>query len=181
MVIQTISSKLAKYMFEQGIYEESFEIHRYGIEVIISTIINVLVILFMGFLSSQIIESILYCLGFWSIRKFSGGYHCQTYFRCMSAYFLTFLIFLLNSSVFENIYVMVLIDITAFIVFLLLSPIKNRECTKNDYQKYKRISLVLLFIYIVLSWSTKYSAIFTYVIFAVSFYMVVCIPKWYED
>lgn len=179
-MIQTISAKLAKYMFEQGIYEESYEIHKYGIEVMLSTIINIIVIVFMGLLSSRIIDSVLYCLGFWIIRKFSGGYHCKTYFSCMSAYFLTFLIYLYSSFIFENVYVMLLIDTIALLTFVFLSPIKNRECAEEDYQEYKRISLILLLIYIILSWCTIYSAIFTYVIFAVSFYMVVCIPKMYE-
>lgn len=178
-MIQVISRRLTSYIFKQGVYQESFEIHCYGIEVLISTIINVSLILILGLITNHFVDSIIFYLGFWIIRKFSGGYHCKTYFRCISTHVFTFVVFLITSSIFEYQNVMIAVEIFGFLVFLTLSPIKNRKCEKEDYRKYKILSMALLFFYIILSWFTAYSGILTYIILTVSFYMLICIPKKY--
>ena len=160
-------------MFKQGIYKESYAIHRYGFEVILSTTINILLIVGCGAISHKIPEAIIYCLSFWLIRKFCGGYHCKTYFTCISFHVVLFAIYLFTFSYYE--YIRWYVYLFAFIVFLIFSPIKNRKCEKEEYLKYKGISLAILIVYILLSQNTQYSSLLVYVILIVSLLMAVCI------
>lgn len=172
-MIQSAAEKITNYMFEQGIYKESYAIHRYGFEVIISTTINIALIIILGAFFHQIPEAIIYCLSFWLIRKFCGGLHCQTYFRCISVHVSMLLIYLLTSQYY--VYIKVFVHVGSVILFLWLSPIKNRKCKPSDYLKYKIISLGILASYIGLSYVTAYGNVLTYVILVVSLLMVVCI------
>lgn len=180
MVIQTISYKVTELLFNNHVEQESFEIHQYGIEVMVSSIINILLILFLGLIFHQLIESVLYCLLFWFIRKFCGGYHCETYFKCISLHVSLFLFYLLTYHFYEHIALYVYG--IAFICFLFISPIQNKKriLSQNEHQRYKIISLLILISYILLSYITSFKSIIIYVIAIVTILMIVCIQK-YEN
>lgn len=179
-MIQTAATLFTRYMIRQGVCKEDFEVHCYGIEVILSTVIDLFLILTVGYISNMMIEALVFYFGFWIIRKFSGGYHCKTYFYCISLHVLTFMAFTLTVALFQNFYVKAITCVVGILTFLWLSPIKNRKCTEATYVKYKCISLLVLLLYILLSWSTFYGEMFTYLILSVSGYMLVCITAYYE-
>lgn len=179
-MIQTSATLFTRYMMRKGLCEDDFEVHRYGIEVILSTIIDLSLILFVGSISGMLMEAILFYFGFWIIRKYSGGYHCKTYFNCISLHVLTFMAFTLTVALFQNFYIKAITCMIGIGTFLWLSPIKNRKFTRLSYSKYKRISLIILLLYILLSFSTFYGEIFSYLILSVSVYMLVCITINYE-
>lgn len=175
-MIQTLAKKLTQILFDTETNKEAYEIHQYGIEAIIATSIDLFLILLLGFSFKRLVEAIVFFITFCIMRKFTGGYHCKTNFRCISLHAFTFFIYLVISKYFENMYVIIGIDVMAIVLFLLISPINNRNCNESERMKYKRISIFLLLVYIILSHITAFSSIITYVIFIVSVFMIVCIP-----
>lgn len=58
------------------------EISAYGIEIGLSTAINYILILMIGIYLHSIFSVAIFAIVFNTFRKYMGGYHCTTYFRC---------------------------------------------------------------------------------------------------
>ena len=174
-MIQNIADNITKIFFEKNVNVTSYEVHRYGMEAIISTVVDIILVTGTGYITNYLIESILYFGIFGLIRKFSGGYHCNTHFKCLTLHLMLFIIYILT----VNYYITLSIPIYIFSisVFVLLSPIKNRKLNKEQYQNYKLISLSILMVMIMLANITDYSMIINYVLLIVSILMVICIKK----
>lgn len=174
-MIQTLAKKITLHIFQHGFQKEVFEVHSYGMEVILSTLIDTGIILLIGFYTNHFVESFLYYLLFGLIRKFSGGYHCHTYLTCISLHVVLFVFYVMTYSYYEvwQKYI-VLFSIG---VFLFFSPIKNRSLEENEYKRYKLISIFLLIICFLLIYLQIYNSIIAYVILIVSILMIVCIKK----
>lgn len=178
-MIQALSEKITQMIFDLNINQESYEIHRYGIEVLIATSINLLLIFIGGIILDAIPEALIYILSFWFIRKFSGGFHCKTNFSCITTNVLLYYIYFIIHPLF-NTYAL-FIDFLAILVFIAICPINNRKCTKENRNKYKYISIITLCFYTLLSYCGFYKSMLTYVIFLVTLFMIVCIGKYEEN
>ena len=176
ILIQDLANKITQYMFKMKVCNDEFEVHRYGIEVMISTTIDVLLILGIGFIMGHLEDAIIYYLAFWIIRKFSGGYHCQTYFRCISLHVSLFIVYLITFQCYRH--WMLYIQIFAILVFIIFSPVRNRELDNSEYRKYKILSLIILIGFITFSYISHYANILTYVILIVSILMIACIRNY---
>ena len=75
--------------------EENMDIYTYACEAIIATLFNVLVCMVIGVAFGRLSESITFMVVFVSLRRYVGGYHAKTHFRCI----LTFSIILIGSLV----------------------------------------------------------------------------------
>ncbi len=170
-MIQTLANKITEQLFENGEAKEIFEIHKYGIEVMISTILNFLLLVMIGYVSSHLIDACLYFLLFGFIRKLSGGYHCSTYFKCISL----FIFYVLTYQYYTNL--KIIIFILTVIVFMCLSSINMRELNNKELKLYKIISLLIVGSLILLSFIIIYDEIIIYVLFVVSILMLVCIKE----
>lgn len=175
-MIQALANKITKHMDKLGVLSESIEIHQYGVETILSTLISFIWILLLSFLYDRVIDGIIYIIGFYIIRKFSGGYHCNTYFCCITLYVCLFVIYLLTYSVYDKIRLFIIIF--SIIAFSLYVPVHNRKLNQEEYKMYKLISFVLLSIYIWLSCMSTYSSIFSYLILVVTILIIAGIRKY---
>lgn len=170
-MIQTLANKITEQLFENGEAKEIFEIHKYGIEVMISTTFNFLLLIIIGYMSGRLVDACLYFLLFGFIRKFGGGYHCSTYFKCISL----FIFYVLTYQYYTNL--KIIIFILTVIVFMCLSSINMRELNNKELKLYKIISLLIVGSLILLSFIIIYDEIIIYVLFVVSILMLVCIKE----
>lgn len=58
------------------------EISAYGIEITLSTVINYILILIISICLRSFFSVVIFAIVFNTFRKYMGGYHCTTYFRC---------------------------------------------------------------------------------------------------
>lgn len=58
------------------------EISAYGIEISLSTVTNYILILMIGICLHSFFSVAVFAVIFNTFRKYMGGYHCTTYFRC---------------------------------------------------------------------------------------------------
>lgn len=129
---------------------------RYGLEIIISTILGFSAIILTGGIVGKWEVAIAYLMCIVPIRMYTGGYHASTYLRCNTVFTIIFVINLVLYQVvilhgWENI----LWWITAFSVLPIMKyvPIenKNKKMTIEKRIKCRKISLVLYFLYYALA------------------------------
>lgn len=80
-----VVSGILNFLTEQeaiGKADEVQDFYRYGIEITISSMLNIVLVLLMGALTGHLLESVIYLAVFIAVRVITGGYHADTYFRC---------------------------------------------------------------------------------------------------
>lgn len=146
-------SQIVNFITEQDVISDESDVqdfYRYGIEISISSLLNIVLVVIAGILIHHIIESIVFLTLFILIRSFTGGYHADTYFRCHLLMCTTFILTALANSIFSNkfslLIIIVLICVTELIVSIL-GPIENKNKPIDDS---KRIKLKIIGIVITL-------------------------------
>ena len=136
-------SKIVTFLTEQEVISSESDVqdfYRYGIEISISSFLNIFVVLLLGIIINHIAESIIFLLLFILIRSFTGGYHADTYFRCNLLMCITFILTVLANCMFSNklslSIIIVLICVTELIVSVL-GPIENKNKPIDDSKKIK--------------------------------------------
>lgn len=79
-------------MSKDVITEEEKEVCAYGMELIISGIINVSLVIIIGLITCNIWYAIVYNIMMVVIRMYTGGYHADTHLGCNICYCGVFLI-----------------------------------------------------------------------------------------
>ena len=136
-------SQIVNFITEQDVISDESDVqdfYRYGIEISISSLLNIVLVVIAGILIHHIIESIVFLSLFILIRSFTGGYHADTYFRCNLLMCTTFILTALANSIFSNkfslLIIIVLICVTELIVSVL-GPIENKNKPIDDSKKIK--------------------------------------------
>lgn len=152
-MIVKLSEMLLKFVLKNiRIEKEMIDIYRYGIELLVSTLINLALITIIGILINDIACSLVFLLGFIPIRSFCGGYHAKSYFKCNIVFSLSFVIccFCSNLMIFaftKNYLLIIEIALIAlsFPSILIFAPVKNTNkiVSSNEAKKYKKISIII--------------------------------------
>lgn len=136
-------SQIVNFITEQDVISDESDVqdfYRYGIEISISSLLNIVLVVIAGILIHHIIESIVFLSLFILIRSFTGGYHADTYFRCNLLMCTTFILTVLANCMFSNklslSIIIVLICVTELIVSVL-GPIENKNKPIDDSKKIK--------------------------------------------
>jgi len=66
--------------------EENADIYAYACEAVIAFLINLLLGLIVALVFGRFFEGIVFILGFWLLRRYTGGYHAKTHFNCILAF-----------------------------------------------------------------------------------------------
>ena len=83
-MIQGISNWLLDICNNNNVLDYDEEIFLYGVEVIITTLINLVLLLIVGLVSGTADQAMVYFVSYAFLRKFIGGYHCNTNFKCIT-------------------------------------------------------------------------------------------------
>lgn len=153
-MIDELSDKIAGWLVkntDKG--KDEFEIFSYGISVMISFTISLASIFTIGLIFNLLIETAIYAFVFTCIRKFTGGYHCNTYLRCNLLYISCYVLsvaFVKLLSYFSFAWVVLLIAyLFSNIVIIRFSPIEheNKPIAIEDFfpLKLKAIAISVIF------------------------------------
>ena len=177
-MIQEISKQITQYIFLYQEQKESFEVHQYGVEVILSSTIDIVLILLVGWFSHTLVESFIFLCLFWLLRKFSGGYHCQTYAKCISLHVALYVIYLCTQSIWCK-YRLVQ-SVFGLMILLKYSPVHNRELNQYIQKQYKFVSIIIYIISVLISY-IKYTGIIHYSLSMVIIMMLLFLYQKYEN
>ncbi len=167
-VITNLADSIALFFIQKNWgTAEKREIYRYGCEVLISIIINILLVLLCGIIFRMIRNAFLFYGVFLLIRRYCGGFHAETYLGC-NAIFTGILSLALTAIVLYDSIPSIMIVIFAFISFLVVyrySPLvhKNKRLSESEMSKYRVISLYIsgIFLSVVFVFIMNYKQIAT--------------------
>ena len=139
-MICILSNRLVDYLERCLCLKEDKEIYIYGAELLISSMIGTVLLLFIGFVSHHFVEAIIYEILISSSRSILGGYHCKSYYTCIFSYLIIFMGDLLFIQYFYiNINQLIFIEILGFLVTIFNCPIDNinKKCTLKKRKIFK--------------------------------------------
>lgn len=157
-MIHRLSLEIADYLFYRKIISfDKYEIYRYGLEMIVSTIIGIILVISCGILTNSFIHAIIFYILFVTLRMYTGGYHADSHLACKlvlcSSFLITYYIFKVILSFF-NLNVYFLLSLFNLITVTFLSPIECEKKPLSESTKNKNriisISLYLTIIFVLL-------------------------------
>lgn len=152
------SEKIAdKLQCNNIIDDERYEICRYGINQLFTTILDFATILFIGFVFNMVLEGIIFTATYIPIRIYAGGYHAKTPQRCwmFSAIMLLIVLCIIkytpNNQIFFWIYTV--LSLISCVIIWTLSPVedKNKKLDEQENIVYHQRTKYILYAEISLS------------------------------
>ncbi len=93
-MISKLAKNIAHFFVIQNITEESKEIiYAYGLELLISDVLNTIIVLLIALLSHTLPAVIVFVSVFMGLRQFVGGYHANSHLSCMFTLVIVMLVF----------------------------------------------------------------------------------------
>ena len=91
-MLHKLSEAIAFFLLSKRCFEkEELDVYVYGVELVLSSALGILLILTLSLVFSMLWEGLLFFVAFTALRTYTGGYHCYTYLRCNTLYVGTFL------------------------------------------------------------------------------------------
>lgn len=93
-MISKLAKSVAHFFVTQNITNESKEvIYAYGMELLISDVLNTVIVLMIALISHTMPAAIIFVAVFMALRQFVGGYHANSHFSCILTLIAVMLIF----------------------------------------------------------------------------------------
>ena len=185
-LLEITAKKIAEYLVKCGeISNNDYEVeyYRYGIEVALSSLLNLAIIIIIGIISMHIIESLIFLIVFIFVRQVTGGYHADTYLKCNLYLCLSFVLLLISYDFFSNnnnVYLVTAINIVSLLIISIFSPVenKNKPIAKANRKGLKIKSIVFSIIISIISIilhckSIKYGSILSLILLLISMLIIV--------
>lgn len=145
--METFAVKLTEKFIDRGIINsDNKETYITGSKLILSDIINSSLIFLIGILTKSFIDSCIYLIVFWTVRKFSGGFHAETYAVCrivtVGAYILIFCV----GKIIDDYYTIITLvcSIFAIVTIVAFAPVRNpnKMLTDKEIKANKLFALI---------------------------------------
>ncbi len=159
MMINRLSNKIVSYLIKHRAIEsiaEDIEYYKYGIEITISSCLNIILILFLGIIFQIFAYSVIFLIVFISVRHFTGGYHADTYFKCNLSLCIVFCLVVFSSFVLKryiNSTIIIFHIILSSLVITAFCPVanKNKPIPSDSINKYKFTAICLSHLYSIIA------------------------------
>ena len=145
--MSSISGMITDTLWNQGIIqEEDVNKCRYGLDIFISSVLEIVSILIIAAVIGNFFQTLLFFAAFIPLRVYAGGYHADTKLRCyfvsLAAYgVFTIAMYLLPIKA----YLTAAVLATAFTVLVVLSiaPVIHKNKSVNDIERkyYRKFSI----------------------------------------
>ncbi len=147
---------LTQKLISQDIINPDYEeIYKTGIKLVLSDILNVALVLFIGVITYSFAYSCIYLITFWTVRRFSGGFHAKTYGFCRVITVGIYILVLLVSRIITQHYIIytIIFDIITVLTVILYAPIQhqNKELTIVEIKANKLVSILITFLISIVS------------------------------
>ena len=132
MIMEKLSQSIVGFICRNmQVDDEMAEVYKYGIEILISSLINFLLIFISSMILGDLIAGIVFMTLFILLRSYTGGYHAETYLRCNIAFICTYLATYgaaqVISDIKHNIVLTAALLVLAYIPIWIFAPVKNRH------------------------------------------------------
>ncbi len=149
-MIKLISSKAACLLCKED-DEESFELYKYAIYILISAIFHIITVILLGIFFNMPIESIVFYCSFIAIRKFAGGYHAKNSTRCYLFSIVSSIIILCSIALINSInscvvmIMLTVIELFCVVLIFMISPLdtENNPLNSNEKKVYRKKACII--------------------------------------
>lgn len=161
--MEYLSKSIVKYVDQVYLLNDTQkELMEFGIQSILEIGINILISLFVLYKMRMLMEGFVFFCVFIPLRTLSGGYHSDTYFRCLIFSIIT-LISVMQISKYIAINLNVVFGISLLLTICIgkIGPVvnENRSVSANEYRRFKsRLKKMLLITIIVSAIATKFQS-----------------------
>ena len=149
-----ISQIITRKFVKLGIVsEDDYEIYKYGLELLIALLSTTTAIVLISIFINKFVETILYLVGFFSVRVICGGYHAKHHYTCFVATISSYLLFLLLNICFSSTPFLSLVagvmTIVSSISIIVFAPVEHPDNPMTDFRKSRNRSLSLLLTFVI--------------------------------
>lgn len=150
-MISKLAKNIAHFFVIHKITEESKEIiYAYGLELLISDVLNTIIVLLIALLSHTLPVVIVFVATFMGLRQFVGGYHANSHTSCMFTLVIVMLFFSYGiCNITEKLAQIFSISFTAIalpIIFCIAPvPHPNKPMSKEKGIRLRKRSYILAF------------------------------------
>jgi len=140
-MITKLSRIIADFLIRQKIVsEEQREIYEYGLELSISSVIGIIIVLAIGFISGKFWESVVFYIVFCFTRLFTGGFHAPNHLLCKVAFTVALLLVLTADWLLSGIesYYWFILHLYSLVIVCQFAPIENSDKELSERQKVRR-------------------------------------------
>lgn len=149
-LIPTIARKMSSFFIRYSVInKEDSELYDYCFEVLISTVINFLFIITASVILGTVYKTCFYLLGFIPLRRYAGGYHAKTHFRCFLTLAGSYSLFLAVLAIIPSsaiTYIIPIIQLFSFLAIWFWAPVGNKNNpisikSKSIFQHKSRVAI----------------------------------------
>lgn len=146
-MFEALAEKIVRRLRDrQIISKENEELYKYGFNIGLTILINLLSSVLVGVFFGMIFESMIFLMGYIPLRSYAGGYHARTPLRC---YFISIFIMILILAFFSYVSLVSLYKMLLFIgvtVCIILSPVEdeNKPLDDDEVRIYRKRSYIVL-------------------------------------
>lgn len=127
----------------------------YGLELLLSTVINFAIMICISFISGKPFIIIPYILAFIPLRIFAGGYHSKSHVNCIIFNTVLFIISVLLSFVSSHnaVTLCTFLNFISLLLIISFSPVeaKNKPLSEDEAKKYRKSSIYISALIFVIS------------------------------
>lgn len=151
-MIARLSKRMASFFVCRKIIDKNDEkVYEYGLQLLLSTVLNTLIALLLAIVSGTIIPCLFYLSAFVVMRKSAGGFHAKTHLGCCCILVAVQCCFIaIIKLVASDLYIMisVLSLIISVITILLYAPLEheNKPLSDKDTVRLRKISIAYMLI-----------------------------------
>lgn len=149
-MLENLAKSTARFFVSQNIVKSEYEeIYAYGMEIILSTVFNGLIVLIIAILSDTVLLSLLFFTAFILMRRSAGGYHAKTHIGCMMILIAVHLMFMVLINVIPDSIIPILSYFSiaySCISVYLFAPVEhpNKPLSSDDRRKLRVKSLIYI-------------------------------------
>ncbi len=149
-MLERLAKGAARFFVLQDIVKsEHEEIYAYGMEILLSTIINGIIVIIIAAVTNTLLSSLIFFASFIMMRRTAGGYHANTHSGCMAilaVIHLLFIIFIHICSLNIIPAFSIISVIYSCILVYIFSPVEHPNKPLSDTNKLKLRAQSIVFI-----------------------------------
>lgn len=152
-MISFLSHRIALFLKDNDIVDnETSQVCQYGFEIIISTLVGFLLVVFIGVCCEEFLSAVLFYALFVGIRLSTGGYHASTHLRCKLLLCICCLFTVLTTKKFienYNFMIQTIIILLYLFIVILFAPIEHKNAPLDSFtmKRNRVISIIVSFIF----------------------------------
>ena len=164
-----------KLVLNGNILSEDSEIYKYGFEMGIAQVINILSTLLIGLFLGMALESMVFLAAFMTLRTYAGGYHSSSHVKCYLISTITVIAILGGAKIIMNYQCLIAAVATGIIGTILvmsLAPIEdaNKPQDEVEHKVFRKRALINLSI-----WTIVTAILFFARLYSISVTICLCI------